>query len=143
MLSPGWTKYDQTCLYDTRDITPLLRQGQNAVGLLLGNGMYNVPAAATPNSKARSARSRPSRKSASNTPMARWRSSAPIINWHVAPGPITFSSIYGGEDFDARLVPAGWDGRVLTIRMAAGAGGHRPGRRTPRAFLRRAADSRV
>ena len=25
------------------------------------------------------------------------------------PGPITFSCIYGGEDFDARLEPAGWD----------------------------------
>ena len=29
--------------------------------------------------------------------------------WRVAPGPITFSSIYGGEDFDARLVQPGWD----------------------------------
>ena len=24
LLSPGWTKYDRTCLYDTRDITTLL-----------------------------------------------------------------------------------------------------------------------
>jgi hypothetical protein len=29
--------------------------------------------------------------------------------WRVASGPITFSSIYGGEDFDARLVQPGWD----------------------------------
>ena len=42
LLTPGWSKYDRTCLYDTRDITPLLRQGRNAAGLLLGNGMYNV-----------------------------------------------------------------------------------------------------
>ena len=42
LLSPGWTKYDKTCLYDTHDITPLLHKGRNAVGLLLGNGMYNV-----------------------------------------------------------------------------------------------------
>src|SRR5262249_46152966 len=26
-----------------------------------------------------------------------------------SPGPITFSSIYGGEDYDARLNPKGWD----------------------------------
>ena len=30
-------------------------------------------------------------------------------NWRVAAGPITFSSIYGGEDFDARLVQHGWN----------------------------------
>ncbi len=41
-LSPGWTKYDKTCLYDTRDITSLLHKGKNAAGLFLGNGMYNV-----------------------------------------------------------------------------------------------------
>src|SRR5215472_16273246 len=41
-LSPGWTDYRKTCLYDTRDITSLLHKGNNAVGLFLGNGMYNV-----------------------------------------------------------------------------------------------------
>ena len=29
--------------------------------------------------------------------------------WKVARGPVTFSSTYGGEDFDARKVQAGWD----------------------------------
>ena len=41
-LSPGWTKYDKTCLYDTYDITADLKHGKNAVGLELGNGMYQV-----------------------------------------------------------------------------------------------------
>jgi len=30
-------------------------------------------------------------------------------SWKTAQGPITFSSTYGGEDFDARLEPQGWD----------------------------------
>ncbi|HEU0066871.1 MAG TPA: family 78 glycoside hydrolase catalytic domain, partial [Sphingomonas sp.] len=30
-------------------------------------------------------------------------------SWQAAGGPIVFSSIYGGEDVDARLLPAGWD----------------------------------
>ena len=42
LLSPGWTKYDKTALYDTRDVTSLVKQGSNAVGVLLGNGMYRV-----------------------------------------------------------------------------------------------------
>ena len=41
-LSPGWTKYNRTDLYDTFDITKNLRGGKNAVGLELGNGMYQV-----------------------------------------------------------------------------------------------------
>jgi hypothetical protein len=39
-------------------------------------------------------------------------SSAEILSdgsWKTAPGPIVFSSTYGGEDFDARLEPKGWD----------------------------------
>ena len=42
VLSPGWTKYDKTVLYDTRDVTALLRPGTNAIGLMLGKGMYRV-----------------------------------------------------------------------------------------------------
>jgi hypothetical protein len=42
LLAPGWSKYDRTCLYDTYDVTSLLREGDNAIGLVLGNGMYNV-----------------------------------------------------------------------------------------------------
>ena len=29
--------------------------------------------------------------------------------WRVASGPIVFSNVYGGEDYDARLEPRGWD----------------------------------
>ena len=109
LLTPGWSKYDRTCLYDTRDITPLLRQGRNAAGLLLGNGMYNVHGG------------RYTKFQGSFGPLqaiAQLRleyadGSVEIIgtdeNWRAASGPITFSSIYGGEDFDARLVRRDWD----------------------------------
>ncbi|HQG31118.1 MAG TPA: aminotransferase class V-fold PLP-dependent enzyme, partial [Deltaproteobacteria bacterium] len=43
LLDPGWTNYRLTCPYDTYDVTPLLRRGANALALMLGNGMYNVP----------------------------------------------------------------------------------------------------
>ena len=42
LLTPGWTDYNDTILYDTRDITRQLHEGANAVGLTLGNGMYHV-----------------------------------------------------------------------------------------------------
>ncbi len=42
LLNPGWTDYRRTVLYNSFDVTRLLRQGGNALGVMLGNGMYNV-----------------------------------------------------------------------------------------------------
>jgi len=109
LFPPGWTKYDKTCLYDAYDVTELLRPGRNAAGLLLGNGMYNVVGG------------RYTKFTGSFGPLkaiAQLRleyadGSTELIgsdaNWRLAPGPITFSCVYGGEDYDARLEPAGWN----------------------------------
>ena len=42
VLRPGWTDYRKRVLYNTYDVTKLLRTGANAIGVMLGNGMYNV-----------------------------------------------------------------------------------------------------
>src|SRR5258708_33336 len=42
LLAPGWTAYEKSCLYDTRDLTALLAPGANAIGLTLASGMYSV-----------------------------------------------------------------------------------------------------
>lgn len=42
LLSPGWTNYNKTTLYDTYDVTEALTAGANAAALTIGNGMYNV-----------------------------------------------------------------------------------------------------
>ena len=109
VLAPGWSKYDKTCLYDTRDITALLHEGPNAVGLLLGNGMYNVHAG------------RYTKFTGSFGPQkaiallrleyadGRVQTLGTDGTWGVAAGPLTFSSVYGGEDYDARLLPTDWD----------------------------------
>ena len=110
LLSPGWSKYNQTCLYDTHDITSQLQPGQNAVGLFLGNGMYNVEKTGR---YAKFVNSFGPLKAIAQLRLEYADGSAEIIGtddqWRVAPGPITFSSIYGGEDYDARLNPVGWD----------------------------------
>ena len=110
-LSPGWTKYDKTCLYDTRDITANLRRGKNAVGLFLGNGMYNV--IGTGNRYTKFTGSFGPQKAIAQIRLEYADGSVETIgtdeSWRVARGPVTFSSIYGGEDFDARLVQNGWD----------------------------------
>jgi len=109
-LSPGWTKYDKTCLYDTRDITADLKAGKNAVGLELGNGMYQVLGGG------RFTKFKGSfgpQKAIAQIQLEYADGSVENVgtdeNWRVAPGPITFNSIYGGEDFDARLIQKNWD----------------------------------
>lgn len=109
LLTPGWTKYDKTCLYDTRDLTPLLREGRNAAGLLLGNGMYNVKAGRYTKFKGTFG----PLKAIAHLRLEYADGTTEIIgtdeHWRVTPGPITFSCIYGGEDYDARLEPRGWN----------------------------------
>jgi len=40
-LDPMYTRFDRRTLYVTHDVTRLLREGDNAIGVLLGNGWYN------------------------------------------------------------------------------------------------------
>jgi alpha-L-rhamnosidase len=110
-LSPGWTKYNRTCLYDVRELTGSLKRGKNAVGIELGNGMYNVVGPTNRFSKFRGTFG--PQKAVAQIRLEYADGSVENIgtdeSWHMAAGPITFSSIYGGEDFDARLVQNGWD----------------------------------
>ena len=110
-LEPGYTRYDKRVLYATHDVTDSLRAGQNALGMMLGNGWYNVQALA-----------------AWDFDKAPWRASPRLLlelrieyedgstetivsdpNWKTAEGPVTYNIIYGGETYDARREQAGWD----------------------------------
>jgi alpha-L-rhamnosidase len=39
-LTPGWTDYGQRVLYQAYDVTALLREGENVLGAVLGDGWY-------------------------------------------------------------------------------------------------------
>ena len=110
LLSPGWSKYDRTCLYETLDVTNLVQSGDNAIGVILGDGMYNTER-----------RNRFSKFQDTFGPlrlMAQLRleyadGSHQIVasddTWRVSRGPVTYNDIFGGEDYDARLLESGWD----------------------------------
>lgn len=113
-LDPGWTKYDKEALYVTFDITSQLKQGKNALGVMLGNGFYYTP------------RDKRYRKltGAFGYPKMICRIQLEYQNgtvqnilsdgsWKTAPGPVTYSSIYGGEDYDARKEQPGWNTPVF------------------------------
>jgi alpha-L-rhamnosidase len=111
VLSPGWTDYKDTVLYDTREVTALLHDGENAVGLSLGNGMLHVVRPA--GRFAKFLGSFGPQRAILHLRLEYADGSIETLvtdeTWKTHPGPITFSSIYGGEDFDARLVQKGWN----------------------------------
>lgn len=111
ILDPGYTRYDRRALYVTYDVTKALRRGDNAVGVMLGNGWLNVQ-----------------EQAAWDFAMAPWRATPRLLlelraeledgktvtltsdgQWKTSDSPITFSCIYGGETYDARLEQPGWD----------------------------------
>lgn len=108
-LTPGWTRFDQTVLYNTYDVSQLLKQGSNAIGVLVGTGFYNIHNERY--TKFLNAFGMP-------TMICRLKVSyldgteedfVSDTNWKTAPSPITFTSIFGGESYDARLEQNGWD----------------------------------
>jgi hypothetical protein len=109
LLQPGWTDYRKTCLYVGYDITPLLKVGNNVIGVMLGNGMFNV----TPGRYIKFKGSMGSPQVIGQLSLdysdGHTEQIATDGSWKVSAGPIMFSSIYGGEDYDARLEQSGWD----------------------------------
>lgn len=130
-LTPGWTKYNKTVLYDTYDITALLQPGANAIGLTLGNGMYNIPGGT--GRYAKWTGSSGPRKAIAQIRLEYSNGTSQTVisdnTWKWRDGPITFNTVYGGEDFDARLDQAGWDSAGfnaatwVAVSMTTGPGG--------------------
>ncbi len=109
VLSTPRTAFRKTVRYNTYDVSASLREGENVLGLILGNGWYN-----------------------GQKKYWGWRyqwhgsprgivqleieyqdgSTARIISdntWRGSWSPITFNCIFDGEEYDARLEQAGWD----------------------------------
>lgn len=110
-LTPGWSDYRKTIFYDTYDVTSMLRPGANALGLMLGNGMYRVLDTSHRYKKFVGSFGPPKCIVQLHIELASGKSIDVIsdANWKTHAGPITFSSTYGGEDYDAREELEGWD----------------------------------
>lgn len=109
LLNPGWTTYEKSVLYDTRDVTAWLRPGANALGLELASGMFNVQ----PGRYVKFVSAFRPLMAIANLRLEYGDGSIDTVAtdsaWRMTPGPVTFSNIFGGEDYDARLTPAGWN----------------------------------
>jgi len=110
-LAPGWTKYDREALYVIYDITKQLKKGANAIGVMLGNGFYYIPPVKERYKKLKVAYGFPKMICRLFIEYSDGSSTNVISNesWKATPSPITFSSIYGGEDYNASLAQKNWN----------------------------------
>ena len=107
-FAPLWSDYDKTVYYNVYDVTKAIKKN-NAVGVLLGNGFFNEQGG------------RYRKLLLSFGPPTLFfklhlvyadgsqediRSDA---SWKYDFSPLTFNSLYGGEDYDANLEQEGWN----------------------------------
>jgi hypothetical protein len=107
-MRPGWTNYAKTCFYNGYDLTGQMKFGSHEITVTVGNGFFNVN------------RER-YRKLVDAWGMPMMRAILVVryadgstdricsdTTWETAPSAITFTSVYGGEDYDARLNKPAW-----------------------------------
>jgi alpha-L-rhamnosidase len=110
-LTPGWTDYTKKVLYMTYDVTDQIKPGENAFGVLLGNGWFNKP---TPDMF--------------RYDRAPWKSHPKFLlnitltfndgtvseiisdeTWKWQFSHITFNCVKGGETIDSRIIQHDWN----------------------------------
>ncbi|AYD47652.1 family 78 glycoside hydrolase catalytic domain [Arachidicoccus soli] len=109
-LDPGWVNYQKQALYVSFDVTKNLREGENAIGVILGNGFYYIPQVKHRYKKLLVQYGYP--KMISRLLIEFSDGSVQNIisdkTWKATPSPITFSSIYGGEDYNGCMELKNW-----------------------------------
>ena len=102
-FAPSWSDYDKTVFFNVHDVTQQIRQGDNELRVLLGNGFYNEQGGRYVKLKV-----------SFGPPTLLYFLYLTYDDgmrervysdekWQWTESPITFNSIYGGEDYDARL----------------------------------------
>jgi hypothetical protein len=107
-LDAGWTRYEKEALYVTFDVTQGLLTGENVLGMMLGNGFYNTPFDRY--LKLLISYGAPKMKLMLRLEYADGTAEEVVsdTSWKATESPVTFSSIYGGEDYDAGREQDGW-----------------------------------
>ncbi len=109
-FAPLWTDYEKSVNYNIYELTSEeLQQGKNAIGVFLGNGMYNT------------LQERYTKFFISfgpptlffNMKIVYTDGSEAVVSsdgsWKYHESPITYNGMFGGEDYDANLEQLGWN----------------------------------
>lgn len=111
VLDPAFTRYDRRCLSVDYDVTRLLRQGKNAIGVVLGNGWYNHQAKAVWDFDRAPWRNRPAFCLDLVIDYADGTSAtvSTDLSWKSSTGAWVYNNLYTGEHYDFSKEQAGWN----------------------------------
>ena len=112
LLAPEWTDYRKRVQYQTYDVTPLIVEGTNAWGAILGNGWYCGHWQMWKSKLETIYGRQPFLRAQLEIEYA--DGSRQVVcsdeSWRgTTDGPLRFSGIYEGETYDARKEMPGWD----------------------------------
>jgi alpha-L-rhamnosidase len=129
-LDPGWTQYAKTVYYSAYDVTSQIKEGENAMGVMLGNGWYNpLPMKLFGRWNLREILTIGRPKVIAHLEIEYTDGSKEAIgtdeSWKTARGPVVRNNVYLGEWYDARMEKEGWkspgydDGNWKPVRQAS------------------------
>lgn len=109
-LNPGWTDYRIRIMYNTFDITAMLKQGSNGVGAVLGTGWYSDMMGFNASWQDQyGVRQSLLAKIVLEYEDGTSQTIATDGSWRCYDrGPVTANSLFNGENYDARLEVNGW-----------------------------------
>ena len=109
VYNPAKTNYSKTVLYDSYDVSALLKEGENVLGLVVGNGWFN----SLPKRWNWRAPWYGEKRALLQMHLTGSDGDTRVIgsdgSWKVADGPVRRNDPYDGETYDANMELEGWD----------------------------------
>ncbi|MCW2668225.1 MAG: putative rhamnosidase [Frankiales bacterium] len=105
VLAPGWTSYAHRLLYQTYDVTDLLRAGSNELALVVADGWYRGRIGGEGNLDVYGPRSAALAQLEVTCEDGSTHELCTDDSWSAGTGPVREADLYDGESYDARL---GW-----------------------------------
>jgi alpha-L-rhamnosidase len=110
VLSPGLTDYTKHILYVTHDVTQMIREGRNAMGVILGNGRFYSPRTRTPTGTIGYGFPKLCLQLEVEYTDGTRDEIVSDPSWKLTTaGPIQANNEYDGEEYDARREMPGWN----------------------------------
>ncbi len=109
VLSPGLTEYPKRVLYVTHDVTDMVQRGDNAIGVVLGNGRFFAPRSRSPMTTA--VYGYPKLLLQMRVEFTDGTATEIVSDgsWKLTTeGPIRANNEYDGEEYDARMELGDW-----------------------------------
>lgn len=108
VLAPGWTDYDKRVMYQTYDVTSLLRSGRNTIAAIVGEGWYAGNIGPFENAHYGTA-PRLLMQLSLEFEDGTERCIATDGTWNTSRGPLEYADLIHGEIYDTRKAMPGWD----------------------------------